>query len=94
MVNGALITREQVRAARGWLYWSQDDLSAKSGVSRRSIAMYESGRRLAFDDTLERLRRTFEAAGIRFHFVGMVGQGISFDPATVNRLENYPVGSS
>lgn len=94
MVNGALITREQVRAARGWLHWSQDDLAAKSGVSRRSIAMYEAGRRLPYDDTLERLRHTFEAAGIRFHFAGMVGQGISFDPKTTNRLENYPVGSS
>lgn len=94
MVNGALITREQVRAARGWLYWSQDDLSAKSGVSRRSIAMYESGRRLAYDDTLERLRRTFEAAGIRFHFVGMVGQGISFDPLAKSHLKGESVGSA
>jgi transcriptional regulator with XRE-family HTH domain len=80
MVNVALVTREQMRAARAWLNWSQDELSAKSGVSRRSIAMYEAGRTLPYDDTLEKLRHTFEAAGVRFHFVGMVGQGISFHP--------------
>ncbi|MGM4977987.1 helix-turn-helix domain-containing protein [Tardiphaga sp. 619_E2_N8_4] len=79
MVNGALVTREQMRAARAWLNWSQDELSAKSGVSRRSIAMYEAGRTLPYDETLEKLRHTFEAAGVRFLFVGMVGQGITFD---------------
>lgn len=81
MVNGAVVSREQVRAARAWLNWSQDDLSERSGVSRRSIAMYEAGRTLPYDDTLEKMRQTFEAAGLRFHFVGMVGRGISFEPA-------------
>lgn len=78
VVKGALVTREQVRAARAWLNWSQAELSAKSGVSKRSIAMYEAGWTVPYDDTLEKLRHTLEAAGVRFHFVGMVGQGISF----------------
>lgn len=80
MVNGPAVTREQMRAARAWLSWSQHDLSVRSGVSQRSIAMYEAGRALPYDGTLEKLKQAFETAGIRFHFVGMAGRGISFDP--------------
>jgi transcriptional regulator with XRE-family HTH domain len=74
----------EVESRKGARNWSQDELSAKSGVSRRSIAIYEAGRTLPYDDTLEKLRYTFEAAGVRFHFVGMVGQGISFHSGREN----------
>jgi predicted transcriptional regulator len=77
MVNEPVVTPEQVRAARAWLSWSQDDLSSKAGVSQRSIARYEQGRSVPYDDTLVKLRNAFEAAGIRFHFTGMSGTGIS-----------------
>jgi len=77
MVNEPAVTPAQVRAARAWLSWSQDDLSAKSGISQRSIARYEQGRSVPYDDTLMKLKAAFEAAGIRFHFVGMLGTGIS-----------------
>jgi predicted transcriptional regulator len=77
MVNEPFVTREQVRAARAWLSWSQDDLSEKSGVSQRSIARYELGQSVPYEGTLRKLRSALEAAGIRFHFVGMSGKGIS-----------------
>jgi transcriptional regulator with XRE-family HTH domain len=77
MINEPFVTPEQVRAARAWLNWSQDDLAARSGVSQRSIARYEQGRSVPYEDTLAKLKYAFEAAGIRFHFVGMSAAGIS-----------------
>lgn len=70
MVNDADIAPTQLRAARAWLGWSQDELAIKSGVSKHSIARYEQGRSLAYDGTLAKLKSTLEAAGIRFHYDG------------------------
>lgn len=76
MVNGPDIAPAQLRAARAWLGWSQDELAIKSGVSKHSIARYERGRSVAYDNTLARLRGALEAAGIHFHFDGPM-KGIS-----------------
>ena len=78
-VNEPVVTPEQIRAARAWLGWSRDDLSGKSGVSQGSIAMYEQGRSVPYDETLIKLKTALEAGGIRFHFVGSLGTGISRD---------------
>jgi predicted transcriptional regulator len=72
-----LITRNQFRAARGWLYWTQHDLTAKSGISQRTIAMFESGKIVPHDASLKTLTTFFIDAGIQFHFDGMIGTGIS-----------------
>jgi transcriptional regulator with XRE-family HTH domain len=76
MVNNTDIAPTQLRAARAWLGWSQDELALKSGVSKHSIARYEQGRSLAYDGTLAKLKRTLEAAGISFHTDGAM-RGIS-----------------
>jgi transcriptional regulator with XRE-family HTH domain len=76
MVNGPIVSPQQVRAARGWLKWSQDELSQRSGVSQGAIALYELERSVPHAATLQRLRQAFEAAGIQFQFVGMVGSGL------------------
>jgi transcriptional regulator with XRE-family HTH domain len=76
MVNASDILPAQLRAARGWLGWSQEELAAKSGVSKHSIARYEQGRSIAYDGTLAKLRTTLEAAGISFIFDGAT-KGIS-----------------
>jgi transcriptional regulator with XRE-family HTH domain len=76
MVNRTEITPSQLRAARAWLGWTRGKLTLKSGVSERAIAQYELGRSVPHEDTLVRLRTTFEAEGIRFQFVGAVGTGI------------------
>lgn len=70
MVNGADISPAQLRAARAWIGWSQDELANRSGVSKHSIARYEQGRSIAYDGTLTKLRSALEAAGIHFHFDG------------------------
>jgi ribosome-binding protein aMBF1 (putative translation factor) len=78
MVNAVtIVTPAQIRAARAWLGWSQDDLSARARISKRSIARYELGKSVPYPETLATLQRTFESAGIHFEFVGMVGKGIS-----------------
>jgi transcriptional regulator with XRE-family HTH domain len=71
-----VLTPAQVRAARGWLNWSQEDLSAKSGVSQKSIARYEREHCVAYANTLAKLRGAFESAGVRFEFDGMAARGI------------------
>lgn len=76
MVNGPDIVPAQLRAARAWLGWSQDELAIKSGVSKHTIARYEQERSVAYDGTLAKLKSTLEAAGIRFHFDG-ARKGIS-----------------
>ncbi|SEH87577.1 helix-turn-helix transcriptional regulator [Tardiphaga sp. OK245] len=79
MPNDPLITSAQVRAARAWLNWKQDELSERSGVSQRAIARYEQGRSVPRAETLAILRTTFEQAGIHFEFCGMKGTGIRIE---------------
>jgi transcriptional regulator with XRE-family HTH domain len=77
MVKDPVITPAHVRSARGWLNWSKNDLSERSGISERTIARYEHGRSVPYVETLASLRASFEAAGICFQFDGMSGKGIS-----------------
>jgi len=76
MVNAPSVSPAQVRAARAWLFWSQGDLSIRSGVSQTSIARFELERSVPHTDTLTSIRNAFEAAGIDFRFQGTVGTGI------------------
>lgn len=66
----------QVRAARSWLGWSQDELAMRSGVSQRSIARIELERSFPYATTLSRLRKTFEDAGLCFLFEGGRAKGV------------------
>ena len=58
----------QIRAARGALHWSADDLAVQSGVASRTIVRLEQhdGLPPSRSSTLMDLRRAFEAAGIEF----------------------------
>lgn len=57
---------EQCRAARALLNWSQDRLATASGVSKPTIANFETGKRMPYERTLDDLREALEAAGIEF----------------------------
>jgi transcriptional regulator with XRE-family HTH domain len=72
----AHLSPAQVRAARAWLNWTQDDLSARSGVSQKSIARYELELSVPYEDTLAKMRQAFESEGISFQFEGMIPRGI------------------
>ncbi|MCJ2061479.1 helix-turn-helix domain-containing protein [Methylobacterium sp. J-088] len=58
------MTPEHCRAARGWLGWSQNDLSTRSNVGLSTIRSFENGLRTPIANNLLAMRRAFEEAGI------------------------------
>ena len=60
------ISAAQCRSARATLDWSQDDLEAKSKVSRKTIADFERGIRKPYGRTLDAMKAAFEGAGVEF----------------------------
>jgi transcriptional regulator with XRE-family HTH domain len=74
------LTDKQCRAARGWLGWSQEDLSQHCGVSRRAVADFERGVSVPHDRTLRDIRQAFENQGIELQFDGVVAVGVRTKP--------------
>lgn len=62
------ISAEQIRAARGWLGWSQSDLATAAKVGRKTVAETETRGTIAYDRTLRDMRQALEAAGVEFVF--------------------------
>ncbi|WP_404830286.1 helix-turn-helix domain-containing protein [Sedimentimonas flavescens] len=62
------ITGTQIRAARGALGWSVQDLADRTRVGTATIVRYEAadGAPPSRKGNLELIRKTFEAAGIEF----------------------------
>ena len=60
------ITIEQFRAARALLGWSQQELAAKSRVSRNAIIKFENSMSTPLPRTLEDVVEAFEEAGVIF----------------------------
>jgi transcriptional regulator with XRE-family HTH domain len=63
-----LVNARQIRAARGWLGWSQDDLAAESGVGRATIARFELSAEIRQGPALAAIQLAFEDAGVEFQF--------------------------
>jgi len=63
-----MLSPEQCRAARGWLGWSQADLSGRAKVAQSTVKDFETGKRTPMRNNLEAIRTAFEAAGIGFTF--------------------------
>ena len=62
-----MISKEQIKAARAILDWTQKDLADKCGqVSQPMIKLIEAGKSQSTDETLGAIKRTFEEAGIEF----------------------------
>jgi predicted transcriptional regulator len=76
MVNKWLLTKEQCRAARGWLGLTQDQLSSLTGVAQKTIARFETGVIVPRDRTLMDLQRALEEMGVEFVFEGPIDVGI------------------
>jgi hypothetical protein len=74
MVAG-MVTPAQCRASRGYLDWTQQRLSAASGLSLSLIKDFESGLRVPHTANQARLKATLEQAGIVFATGGDVGRG-------------------
>ena len=64
----AMITSEQIRAARALLRWSAQDLADKSGIGFRTIQRFESETGIPASRTsnLIAIRNAFEDAGVIF----------------------------
>jgi len=72
----ANITAAQIRAARALLDWSRDRLSAKSGVSVRTLVSIESDTAHPRLQTLEAIKTTLSKADILFIEENGGGQGV------------------
>lgn len=72
------LLKEQCRAARGLLNWSQADLAEASGVSLATIKHNEPGLGPldARESTIDKLRAALEAAGIEFIDANGGGPGV------------------
>jgi len=62
----AMLTPEQLRAARALVDWSRDDLATKSDVSPNTVWGFEQGRSDPKLSTLNKWRRALEIAGVEF----------------------------
>ena len=60
------MTREQCRAARGWLDWGHKELAAAASVSLSTVRDFEKGRRVPIGATLAAMRKALEGRGIGF----------------------------
>jgi transcriptional regulator with XRE-family HTH domain len=61
-----VILPAQIRAGRGLLDWSRDDLARAAGVAPRTVAGLERGEHTPKPATVAALRGALEAAGVRF----------------------------
>src|SRR5450759_1261373 len=64
--TNSAITPMQVRAARGLLDWSRDQLATASSVPKRTLVRFEGADGAARPSTLAAIRAALEAAGIEF----------------------------
>ena len=71
-----MLTKEQCRAARGWLDWSQGELAENVKVNRKTVADFERGVSVPHDRTLRDVKLALEAAGIELLFDGARGVGV------------------
>jgi transcriptional regulator with XRE-family HTH domain len=60
------MTPTQIRAARGLLNWTVQELAEKVGIDRNTIAKIESGAYASDAETLAAICRVLEAAGVEF----------------------------
>jgi transcriptional regulator with XRE-family HTH domain len=60
------ITVKQIKGARGILDWTQDQLAAAARISRAALNNLERGTTTPHADTLSRIQKALERAGIEF----------------------------
>jgi len=61
-----MLDAPQIRAARALLNWSREDLAQASGLSVPALARVELGDAQARPTTMDRIKATFEGAGVVF----------------------------
>ena len=66
MTEAPMPSAAQIRAARALLGWSQTELSARAGISRRTLTAVEVGNDRVSPDTIAALQSVLEEAGLEF----------------------------
>ena len=69
-----MISPAQCRAARGWLDWTQVELSHRAVIGVSTVRDFEAGRRTPTSDSMQRMERAFISAGIAFQFTRPLGR--------------------
>ncbi len=75
MYHVHMISRAQVRMARAALGWGVRDVAKRAGIAANTVSRYENGAD-AMGETLLKLQRTFEKAGITFIDENDEGPGV------------------
>ena len=70
-----MISRVQVRMARAALGWSVRDLASRAGLAANTVSRFENGSD-AYGETLTKIQRSFEQAGIIFIDENDEGPGV------------------
>ncbi|WP_425405860.1 helix-turn-helix domain-containing protein [Hwanghaeella sp.] len=72
-----MLNAAQIRAARGLIQWSQEDLAREAGVSRPTIKRMESqGPENSSAGNVDRVQKALEAAGVEFIAENGGGAGV------------------
>lgn len=58
------MTPIQCRAGRAVIGISQEELALRSGIARKSLTLFENGRRTLMPNNLKAVRRELELAGV------------------------------
>jgi transcriptional regulator with XRE-family HTH domain len=72
-----VITREQLKMARAALGWNVIETAQQAGIAPNTVSRYENGSD-AYGETLSKLRRAFEKAGLAFIEGNGQGPGVRF----------------
>lgn len=60
------MTPEQLRAARNWIGWTQQQLATSASVGLSTIKDFESGKRTPIVNNITAIKAVLERAGIAF----------------------------
>ena len=85
VMDRAVPTPAQVRAARALLGWKQVDLADRSKVHRNTIARYEAGVGAPLPVVLSALRQALEESGITFITRSAGETGVVHKPPSATR---------
>ena len=70
-----MLIPSQVRAARSLLGWSRSQLCEASGVPYGTLTDFEGGRTRMMSDSLAKLARALDKAGVELLYDGQDGKG-------------------
>jgi transcriptional regulator with XRE-family HTH domain len=71
-----MLTREQCRAARALLGWTQAELARRAGVACGTVRGFENGWHHPIRNNLTTMQAVMEAAGVMFIEPGEYGCGV------------------